>query len=143
MAWRTLGLALVTKTTPVALVSGRNSQTAKGSENTLVKRSAISTPWFSSVQSLSRVRLCDPMDCSTPGLPRERLNLKQGPRCTDSWRGTRACADCLGFGRVSAALCWPQGGVAAQKVSPSKCLLLGPLLLLPLPLSPPQTSTTT
>ena len=23
---------------------------------------------FSSVQSLSRVRLCDPMDCSTPGL---------------------------------------------------------------------------
>ena len=25
--------------------------------------------WFGSVQSLSRVRLCDPMDCSTPGLP--------------------------------------------------------------------------
>ena len=25
--------------------------------------------WISSVQSLSRVRLCDPMDCSTPGLP--------------------------------------------------------------------------
>ena len=25
--------------------------------------------FFSSVQSLSRVRLCDPMDCSTPGLP--------------------------------------------------------------------------
>ena len=24
---------------------------------------------FSSVQSLSRVRFCDPMDCSTPGLP--------------------------------------------------------------------------
>ena len=24
---------------------------------------------FSSVQSLSRVQLCDPMDCSTPGLP--------------------------------------------------------------------------
>ena len=24
---------------------------------------------FSSVQSLSRVRLCDPIDCSTPGLP--------------------------------------------------------------------------
>ena len=24
---------------------------------------------FSSVQSLSRVRLCDPMNCSTPGLP--------------------------------------------------------------------------
>ena len=24
---------------------------------------------FSSVQSFSRVRLCDPMDCSTPGLP--------------------------------------------------------------------------
>ena len=24
---------------------------------------------MSSVQSLSRVRLCDPMDCSTPGLP--------------------------------------------------------------------------
>ena len=24
---------------------------------------------FSSVQSLSRVRLCNPMDCSTPGLP--------------------------------------------------------------------------
>ena len=24
---------------------------------------------FSSVQSLSRVRLCDPMDCSMPGLP--------------------------------------------------------------------------
>ena len=24
---------------------------------------------FSSVQSLSRVRLCDPMDCSTPGFP--------------------------------------------------------------------------
>ena len=23
----------------------------------------------SSVQSLSRVRLCDPMDCSTPGFP--------------------------------------------------------------------------
>jgi len=29
------------------------------------------TQWlqFSSVQSLSRVRLCDPMDSSTPGLP--------------------------------------------------------------------------
>ena len=26
-------------------------------------------PQFSSVQSLSRVRLCDPMNCSTPGLP--------------------------------------------------------------------------
>ena len=25
--------------------------------------------WFSSVQSLSRVWLCDPMSCSTPGLP--------------------------------------------------------------------------
>ena len=25
--------------------------------------------WFSSVQSLHCVRLCDPMDCSTPGLP--------------------------------------------------------------------------
>ena len=24
---------------------------------------------FSSVQSLSRVQLCEPMDCSTPGLP--------------------------------------------------------------------------
>ena len=24
---------------------------------------------FSSVQSLSRVRLCDPMNCSTPGIP--------------------------------------------------------------------------
>ena len=24
---------------------------------------------FSSVQSLSRVRICDPMNCSTPGLP--------------------------------------------------------------------------
>ena len=24
---------------------------------------------FSSIQSLSRVRLCDPMNCSTPGLP--------------------------------------------------------------------------
>ena len=24
---------------------------------------------FSSVQSLSHVRLCDPMDCSTPGFP--------------------------------------------------------------------------
>ena len=24
---------------------------------------------FSSVQSLSRVQLCDPMNCSTPGLP--------------------------------------------------------------------------
>ena len=24
---------------------------------------------FSSAQSLSRVRLCDPMDCSTPGFP--------------------------------------------------------------------------
>ena len=25
--------------------------------------------WFSSVQFLSRVQLCDPMNCSTPGLP--------------------------------------------------------------------------
>ena len=25
--------------------------------------------WISSVQSLSHVRLCNPMDCSTPGLP--------------------------------------------------------------------------
>ena len=25
--------------------------------------------WVSSVQLLSRVRLCDPMNCSTPGLP--------------------------------------------------------------------------
>ena len=29
----------------------------------------IITPQFSSVQSLSHVRLCDPMNCSTPGLP--------------------------------------------------------------------------
>ena len=28
---------------------------------------------LSSVQSLSRVRLCDPMNCSTPGLPVRRL----------------------------------------------------------------------
>ena len=26
-------------------------------------------PQFSSVQLLSRVQLCDPMNCSTPGLP--------------------------------------------------------------------------
>ena len=26
-------------------------------------------PWINSVQSLSCVRLCDPMKCSTPGLP--------------------------------------------------------------------------
>ena len=29
----------------------------------------LSIVQFSSVQSLSRVQLCDPMDCSTPGLP--------------------------------------------------------------------------
>ena len=29
----------------------------------------FSSVQFSSVQSLSRVRLCDPMNCSTPGLP--------------------------------------------------------------------------
>ena len=29
----------------------------------------VKTVQFSSVQSLSRVRLCDPRDCSTPGLP--------------------------------------------------------------------------
>ena len=33
---------------------------------------------ISSVQSLSRVRLCDPMDCSAPGLPahHQLLELK-------------------------------------------------------------------
>ena len=31
--------------------------------------SPMPSPPFSSVQSFSRVRLCDPMDCSTPGLP--------------------------------------------------------------------------
>ena len=31
---------------------------------------------FSSVQSLSRVRLCDPMNRSTPGLPLNKIKLK-------------------------------------------------------------------
>ena len=30
---------------------------------------ALISLWYSSVQSLSCVRLCDPMDCSTPGFP--------------------------------------------------------------------------
>ena len=38
---------------------------------------------FSSVQSLSRVQLCDPMDCSTPGLPlhHQLPNLAQTHVC--------------------------------------------------------------
>ena len=36
---------------------------------THVSLSLINIIQFSSVQSLSRVRLCDPMNCSTPGLP--------------------------------------------------------------------------
>ena len=31
------------------------------------KARVIKTVWFSSVQLLSHVRLCNPMDCSTPG----------------------------------------------------------------------------
>ena len=37
--------------------------------NQKTKIMASSTIQFSSVQSLSRVRLCEPMNCSTPGLP--------------------------------------------------------------------------
>ena len=33
------------------------------------QRRSQDQPRFSSVQSLSRVRLCDPTDCSTPGFP--------------------------------------------------------------------------
>ena len=41
---------------------------------------------FSSVQSLSRVRLCNPMDCSTPGLPvhHQVLELAQTHRIGDT-----------------------------------------------------------
>ena len=35
----------------------------------LLIRKATTNLQFSSVQSLSRVRLCDPTNCSTPGLP--------------------------------------------------------------------------
>ena len=38
----------------------------------------ISSVQFSSVQSLSRVRLCDPMNCSTPGLPVHHQLLVRG-----------------------------------------------------------------
>ena len=34
-----------------------------------LKKVGKNTRPFSSVQSLSHVRLCDPMDCSRPGLP--------------------------------------------------------------------------
>ena len=40
----------------------------KGDSDLEVFMFAISVQ-FSSVQSLSRVQLCNPMDCSTPGLP--------------------------------------------------------------------------
>ena len=45
----------------------------QGSHQTVLCRGSaevqISTDQFSSVQSLSCVQLCDPMNCSTPGLP--------------------------------------------------------------------------
>ena len=40
-----------------------------GRRHVLHIKSSLFHVQFSSVQSLSRVRLCDPMDCSTPGLP--------------------------------------------------------------------------
>ena len=53
-------------------------------------RSQRGDPWhqFSSVQSLSRVQVCDPVDCSTPGLPvhHQLLELAQThvPRISDA-----------------------------------------------------------
>ena len=45
---------------------GRETQT----EGLITKASVYQTPGkLSSVQSLSYVQLCDPMDCSTPGFP--------------------------------------------------------------------------
>ena len=38
---------------------------------------------FSSVQSLSRVQLCDPMNCSTPGLPVHHQLLRMD---REAWR---------------------------------------------------------
>ena len=56
-------------TTTVALSILRHLRRNKRSTvvNTLTKMRI--KMWFSSVQLLSRVRLCDPMNCSTPGLP--------------------------------------------------------------------------
>ena len=41
----------------------------RGSRQFLTLCCELAGPRFSSVQPLSRIRLCDPMDCSTPGLP--------------------------------------------------------------------------
>ena len=50
------------KGNPFTLLVGMQTSTATG-EN------SVEIPSDSSVQSLSCVQLCDPMDCSTPGLP--------------------------------------------------------------------------
>ena len=49
---------------------------------------SLAAQWFSSVQSLSRIRLCDPMNCSTPGLPVHHqlpeFTQTQVPRVSDA-----------------------------------------------------------
>ena len=47
---------------------------------------SLAIQWFSSVQLLSRVQLCDPMDCSTPGLPVHHQLVELYPNsCPLSW----------------------------------------------------------
>ena len=46
------------------------------SYNSRYTRQALPRSFFSSVQSLGHVRLCDPMDCSTPGFPVHHQHLE-------------------------------------------------------------------
>ena len=70
--WYLLPDALVTmcSLSPPLGYFGKHSR-EKGLRSFLYSKSVIwdLTFRYHSIQSLSRVRLCDPMDCSTPGLP--------------------------------------------------------------------------
>ena len=61
----------VGKVRDVRMISDRNSRRSKGIAYVeFVDVSSVPlTIQFSSIQSLSRVQLCDPMNYSTPGLP--------------------------------------------------------------------------
>ena len=56
-------------------LAGRSFSTAPYPERTIIQKYTC-TQMFSSVQTLSRIPLCEPMDCSTPGFPGDHQLLE-------------------------------------------------------------------
>ena len=77
----------------------------------------------SSVQSLSRVRLCDPMNCSTPGLPvHHQLRVHSDSRPSSQW-----CHPAISFSVVPFSSC-PQSLPASESFPISQLFAFNTLL---------------